>query len=932
MSSSRSGNNNELIEYLLSLGRQNNSSKKDIIVHDCGTFSLRGNSTKEFFQLYNKLYLSKSIRDTVVQENPRTKMYSGIYLDMDPLFETHIEYKTSDIFKFIELSLNVISSLINIEDGSEGICFVTVCKEKKMVGNLCKSGFHLIFPSIWVNYKAKAHILRQMMIDPQIIEFFKKKNAVNRIDEIVDQNLSTNQVLLFGSKKSTSDIPYDLFGAYKFTKECNEYQIDDEKGEFSNLPFEMSICYENPEGIKAKTYRTALDQEMVFEKDRLDDLSIELINLCEDFPNLNYWKSLIDNIPQDKLDNVMSWKTIMKAIGNINHKLIPLAKYASLLPYQTDKYEINKYEKSETEKLIKNLINEGSASSEKWGEGYLCKLVIDTSGLDTLKGLQDHNIHKQLRDIMYKFSGKFPDIPLSNILTPNYYGTYVTTSDERRECWYYTPTYGQMAYKWNKSPLSKPPRELVNAISKKLIEFAGIEEKRIKNDIKVETDEDKQKMLKFMYGEIKKSKHRFAEIGIISTIARQMGDNLFDKMFESKLNEHNYAIGMNGGILLIPKDANEEEIFIQKKNHYNVSMNTGRNYIKYDKKSTYIKEIKRILREGFYISEEDYINGQKDGSVGKKQRLIPYDNIRSYDKESFKYYLGRQSMSLSREPKDHPLVIVYGPGSNIKSTSLNLFANTMGDDYSVTTGARWLSDVDLSSGGPDPIASQFENKNSIIFEEGKEAKELNEEKLKRLLSPGTKYMTRELYKNSKSFLIKGIITEATNYLPIISSTKHAMWKRILCIRMTATFKKKHEITEPFHREVNEDIQKTWVSDPNVCDHYFAYLLHLRKKILKLPNKFNDIPKRYIDKCTNDYRLTQDVMEEFIQKKLEVRSGSEVDLLDIADEYETWYKNNKNSFKSLIRESTLNKLCDTRLSKDIKKSDGMMILCNYIIKD
>jgi hypothetical protein len=183
-----------------------------------GRFYINSEDGKEFMAMYNDA-IENNVTDFSILE--MQKEYSPIIVDIDLKIPTD-DYQNKRLYdnnlinNIIKKFLNAFDKYIEFDKTNFKICVF----EKKSVTKLddiCKDGFHLIFPDICANVITR-HLIRQYVVnlctDENIFETF-----LETPDKIIDKAVvSSNGWFLYGSKKPGGQM-YKLSQVYNYNLE-----------------------------------------------------------------------------------------------------------------------------------------------------------------------------------------------------------------------------------------------------------------------------------------------------------------------------------------------------------------------------------------------------------------------------------------------------------------------------------------------------------------------------------------------------------------------------------------------------------------------------------------------------------------------------------------------------------------------------------------
>ena len=233
--------------------------------------------------------------------------------------------------------------------------------------------------------------------------------------------------------------------------------------------------------------------------------------------------------------------------------------------------------------------------------------------------------------------------------------------------------------------------------------------------------------------------------------------------------------------------------------------------------------------------------------------------------------------SLTGRTNKDRMAILYGSGSNGKSTFIKVFSDCFGD-YSTSMSSEML----VSKGNSSVQSKEFSlnalaGKRAITTSETAEGQKLDEVYFKQMLS-GEKITAQKKFGDSYDFLPTFTPWMSTNNKPIIRATDDGTWRRLCFIPFLNKFKGK-----------NKD-----VSMPKKLYAERAQILGwMIQGATKLHGEFKDnIPvPQCLDEALADYKKELDVIAAFLEDMTLPFEGMEVNTQTLYREYKEWCKEN-----------------------------------------
>lgn len=238
--------------------------------------------------------------------------------------------------------------------------------------------------------------------------------------------------------------------------------------------------------------------------------------------------------------------------------------------------------------------------------------------------------------------------------------------------------------------------------------------------------------------------------------------------------------------------------------------------------------------------------------------------------------------SLTGLTTEQQILVLWGDGSNGKSTILGVFQEIMGADYCSSAPPKLL-EASKSDRHPTEIADLY-GRRLVIASETEEGSTLREAFLK--LATGSdsmkgRFMHQDFFqfKPTHKFMLQ------TNHKPEVKGTDYAVWRRLLLVPFEVTFGDARAV---------ESGEATRLKDKNLSEKLaneregiLAWMvrgcLEWRKDGLNPPEK--------IIAATASYRDEQDRIRQFIEDRLELKIGAELERALLYQAYDRWAKAN-----------------------------------------
>jgi putative DNA primase/helicase len=236
------------------------------------------------------------------------------------------------------------------------------------------------------------------------------------------------------------------------------------------------------------------------------------------------------------------------------------------------------------------------------------------------------------------------------------------------------------------------------------------------------------------------------------------------------------------------------------------------------------------------------------------------------------------------------LFVLYGTGKNGKSVTVDVLRTIWGD-YAATVAPETLMTKRFDEGPRSDIA-RLVGARMVTSTEGEGGSRLAESLIKQLTG-GDIVTVRRLYETEFEFKPVCKILLATNHLPTIRGTDHAIWRRIWAVPFNVTI--------PEKRRDNGIITKLLSEAPGIFNWCLDGLMLYYENGSRLTR-----PDR-VAEATEAYRTESDLIGAFIADCCVLGQNEEESRAGLRNMYETWCDDNgekpvnPNTFARLLRE-------------------------------
>lgn len=228
-----------------------------------------------------------------------------------------------------------------------------------------------------------------------------------------------------------------------------------------------------------------------------------------------------------------------------------------------------------------------------------------------------------------------------------------------------------------------------------------------------------------------------------------------------------------------------------------------------------------------------------------------------------------------RTNKEH-FFILYGSGSNGKSTFLRVVNDVFGD-YGTSANSDLLIQSNSSSQSNEFSLSALLGARMVTTSETAEGKRLDETLIKKMLG-GEKINAQFKYGQPFSFMPTFTPMMSTNNKPIIRATEHGTWRRIFFIPFLNTFTDQTKDVEMPKKLAAENAK---------------ILGWMIQGAVRLYQEYQDkLPKpKCLEEALSDYRKELDVIVAFLNERTLPFPEMTIDAAKLYQAYKEWAKNN-----------------------------------------
>jgi putative DNA primase/helicase len=247
------------------------------------------------------------------------------------------------------------------------------------------------------------------------------------------------------------------------------------------------------------------------------------------------------------------------------------------------------------------------------------------------------------------------------------------------------------------------------------------------------------------------------------------------------------------------------------------------------------------------------------------------NSITDGNEEVIKYLQKAIGVCLTGDTSEQSLFILYGLGSNGKSTFINTIADMLGD-YARHTPTETIMAKKNDTASND--LARLQGTRLVTAIETEEGKRMAESLVK-AMTGGDKMTARFLYGEYFQFKPQFKLFLACNHRPVVRDTTNSIWRRIRLV--------------PFNITISDDKKDKHLSEK--LKYEMEGILAWAVQGCLLWQKEGLIPPKAISNATEDYRENMDTFSQFIDECCEVKAGGRVGNKELRYVYEQWCRDN-----------------------------------------
>lgn len=396
---------------------------------------------------------------------------------------------------------------------------------------------------------------------------------------------------------------------------------------------------------------------------------------------------------------------------------------------------------------------------------------------------------------------------------------------------------------WTGKTWIKDSTNIIRKYANKLIEILKDEECKLQEQIAEERSlgrADEAKQLENVLSVCQKNTSRIANKAGKDAMLSEF-QSLYDVGVESSVfNQDDFLLNTESGI--VDLETGEIQPYDRKKL---ISKNTN-TAVSYEEPETWIKFLMSVFNKG---------------NIAETQELI----------DSLQTCLG---YSLSGSTKEQVMFLLYGSGSNGKSTLTETIAKILGDYGENVASSVLMQQKNANSSATYSIA-KLQTARFVETGETDDGGKLAEAQVK-ILTGGDSIAAQFKYGHEFSFKPKFKIWMSTNNKPIIRGTDLGIWRRLFLFPFENTFTGAQKDKDlPLKLEAEKDKILGWCI----------------KGFLKYQELGDLVRPKSVEKAIEEYKEEMDVITQFLKKECVVSEKSKVDCKLLYSAYKEWANNN-----------------------------------------
>jgi phage/plasmid-associated DNA primase len=839
-----------------------------------------------------------------------------------------------------------------------------------------KYGFHVLIPGVHTTRGFKKYFIEKLRQSPRLHKILADVGAVGTpgsaqsagalavggpLTACLDHNSASVPVHLLGSCKK-GGLLYHIGAAY--IVEANMADIKDGTGlacsplpesslAASNLCYEMSLWARPPFELLAQqavtlgapppapllaprkyTFPDDIRSQVETMSERLFGglLSVgefeatngQVVALCMEDPDASYLNQMLSLLDDTYPDDYAKWRNVIMALSNASRECrnTPDAYYPlACLFSQRSPEKWRAGGRAALDLLWSDVATTNPKGKDPVWKPLTKRSIIHWARLcspEKCRELSNNNYRTTLSTFVYGHGGDLRHAMVAEVLYQILSARFVTdAADEITNkpfyTWYEFVTSGQPmkpgeVWKWRREA---NPDAIHKFISNDLCAIA----REISEDVnKQKKDADTPEKTKYYTNIGKKLAGSIARL-FDNNFKNQVIDQaryLFRKRgFNASLDKEPSVIGVGNGILRISGPGRPESQLISCFHEWPVLRYTAVEYRPFDETNSWTV----ILLDAI-------------------KKIIPETDMRVW----FMMFL---STGLYHGLKDPTMLLMDGSGGNAKTWLARMAAKSLGEYASKLHISLLVSDREDAS-KPNSAFMRMKDRGFVYYEESNKKEVLNSSRLKETVNPG-EVTASEKNKAQEVFDITATSLSLSNFGFIIDTKDDGTWRRLGRYRAKAKFCPKPDPNNPYEHLEDSRFIDSYVNDPDCLSAFLSIMVHFWDRLQReYDGKIRTIHCPTLERETEEYRNTQDVLNRFIIERVVITPAAKCDedgfppdtpitepytLSGIATKFCAWYTQNIDaSNRRYVATEVIGDLENSTLSRFMTTTtNGMRVL-------
>ena len=770
-----------------------------------GAWNLEGEALEEFWSLYTKAFMHCRAKNerlgmglTEVQQSV-CPLLIDIDIKTDKRLGATRIYSPSDIITLVSTYRRISSEFVHVENNGAHVFE----KPKPRIKDAhVKDGFHVMFLNIvvpkWVHKHIHKTVKSEIVSNRELVHLV----GIQSEDELIDDAITSNNWMLYGSIKKDDTHPYVCTGFFGH----------------DSLSIQPVDSMDDPRlfSIHDRPANT------------LTDITIQEGNLVESptWDGLSKTEVLLSMLNGKRAEEEPSWIRVGMCLHNDDKRNMSLwvewskqsAKFqAGVCEKQWGRFKIEKGYS------INSLNYWARIDSPERHAEYISKLT---------KERISHSIH----------CGAHYDI--ASILHCKYADIYRCINPKRPTDWYYFENH-----RWREMPGGYV---LMNRMSVDLAFLFNEEANRYKREM-LNQDPTVVKENKAKHEKCLRLAYQVKDNNFKSAVLKECSRLFYDQDFEQTLDSNVNLIGFENGIF----DIQDLQFREGTPDDY-ISKTTGMDYRVYAESDPLVKEIYAFF-----------------------EQVHPDPVTREYVLTIFATFLGGSC-------EEQTFQIWTGGGSNGKSTAVELFELTFGDDYTGKFSTTLLTRDRANSNACTPELQDVMRKRFASMQEPNDNDVIYTGAMKEYTG-GDKIYSRGLYSKPTPFKPQFKLVMLCNKMPTIKGWDYGTWRRIRVVKHLSSFVDSPNPDNEYEYKKDRKLTKrfeTWKQP-------FMWILIERLKVYTTKGLVE--PVSVMD-ASKEYKKKSDAYMTFLDENFATTTNEtdRVSCQEMFEMFKVWWRNISNS--------------------------------------